>query len=541
MLAVRAQIGPPPLGPEACSRRAGLTTQNIIKGGQLVKAAIYARQSLDVTEGIDRQIARCQKLIDAKDWTLGATYRDNDTSATKSRGAGTAWAEMLAAVKAKEIDVVVAVDLDRLLRTTTDMVALIALGGRVLTVDGEIDLTTADGEFRATMLAGIARFEVRRKSERQIRANNHRVDNGLPVPGGRRRFGFESDHLTVRPDEAEWIRFMYGEALNGSSLRSIAAKMNDEGVPCVTKGTWDSRRIRKILVNPAYSGKVIHGGQGYDSSVVPVVVDPELAAKVKSVVENPARRKSPGPARSALLSGLASCGACDEQLVSAGTGRKGAPVALYICKSVKAGLKDGQRHAAIRRALLDARIPGGVYKALQEAARRGNEPDSTDSPIGHHLATIADIERQRIVVQELATMPGANLAHTRQQLANLAIEQGEAQAKIDAAAASSGSLVGNARALVDVIARTEATGRDLADMHDMIELDASEEGSKTTAAFLVENLIIREEYAKLWRALTLEEKRSLIRATLRIVVHPVAPKQTSSERIQIKAVQTAMG
>ena len=137
----------------------------------MTRAAIYLRQSLDVQEGIDRQRARCEQLVAAKGWQLTIEYADNDTSASKARGDGTAWARMLAGV-GHDFDVIVAVDLDRLLRTTRDLNVLIERGARVVTVDGEIDLTTADGEFRATMLAGIARFEVRRKSERQRRAKS---------------------------------------------------------------------------------------------------------------------------------------------------------------------------------------------------------------------------------------------------------------------------------------------------------------------------------------------------------------------------------
>ena len=43
-------------------------------------------------------------------------YTDNSVSASKARGKGTAWAKMLAAAERNEFDVIVAVDLDRLLQ-----------------------------------------------------------------------------------------------------------------------------------------------------------------------------------------------------------------------------------------------------------------------------------------------------------------------------------------------------------------------------------------------------------------------------------------
>lgn len=88
---------------------------------------------------------------------------------------------MLSHVGSGKFDVIVARDLDRLLRTLQDLVKLIDLGAKVATVDGEINLTTADGEFRATMLAAVARFEIRRKSERAIGANETRRPDVLAL------------------------------------------------------------------------------------------------------------------------------------------------------------------------------------------------------------------------------------------------------------------------------------------------------------------------------------------------------------------------
>ncbi|HEU0205776.1 MAG TPA: recombinase family protein, partial [Pseudolysinimonas sp.] len=75
----------------------------------MTTAAIYLRQSEDVSEGISRQRDRCTALVEARGWTLGLEYADNDTSASKSRGPGTAWARMMTAARAGRIDVVVAV------------------------------------------------------------------------------------------------------------------------------------------------------------------------------------------------------------------------------------------------------------------------------------------------------------------------------------------------------------------------------------------------------------------------------------------------
>lgn len=276
-------------------------------------AVIYARQSLDVTEGIDRQLDRCRRLIEARGWRVVREYIDNDTSATKRRGAGTAWHDMLTDLSRGIADVVVAVDLDRLLRSTRDLLAITDTGARVLTVDGEIDLTTADGEFRATMLAGIARFEIRRKGERQKRANEARAAKGRPGPG-RRRYGYETDGITPREAEAANVRHAFHHVADGGSLRSLVQWFRDNNVDPAPGKVWDQRRLRDMLLNPWYAGYVKFRGDVIKSDVVVPIVDEELADNVRAILMDPSRRTSPGPKPRHLLSHLVYCGVCGSPL-----------------------------------------------------------------------------------------------------------------------------------------------------------------------------------------------------------------------------------
>jgi len=311
-------------------------------------AAIYARQSEDVSEGIARQLVRCRALAAARGWEIVREYTDNDTSASKQRGKGTQWARMLGELREGVAPVVIAVDLDRLLRDTRDLFEIIDTGARVLTVDGEIDLTTADGEFRATMLAGIARFEVRRKSERQLRANASRADLGKPIPG-RRRYGYETDAVTPRPDEAAVVRRMFDHVAAGGSLRSLTRALVDEGVSPAPGRAWGMRRVRDILLNEHYAGAVRHKGRVFPSEHVTPLVDAEQAAEVRAILNDPGRRTTPGPKAQHLLSGIAHCAVCGLPLNY---------MRAYVCKAGKAG------HPSITAALLEPPVLDAVATAL---------------------------------------------------------------------------------------------------------------------------------------------------------------------------------
>jgi len=298
-----------------------------------MRAAAYLRQSVDHSEGIERQRTRTLKLIEARGWDLAAEFTDNDISASKERGPHTGWGRMLDGI-GRDFEVVVAVDLDRLLRSTRDLNVLIELGARVVTVDGEIDLTTADGEFRATMLAAIARFEVRRKSERQKRANEQRAAKGQYL-GRHRPFGFEKDGRTPRPEECEAIRDGYRAYLAGMSLSSIARDWNARGLRTGQDGEWERTAVRAVLRNPRYVGRVRYRGQIIvDSEGVPVkaawpaVVDEDTWEAAQAIMAGATGRK---PRGRHLLTGVALCGVCGAPVQSGGNARRG--VRGYRCSA----------------------------------------------------------------------------------------------------------------------------------------------------------------------------------------------------------------
>ena len=72
--------------------------------------------------------------------------------------------------------------------------------------------------------------------------------------GGQRRSKLEID-----PETAEVVRAMYDRAGEGASPRVIATELNNTGVPSPSGGTWDSRKVRRILLNSVYAGVIVIG------------------------------------------------------------------------------------------------------------------------------------------------------------------------------------------------------------------------------------------------------------------------------------------
>ena len=74
--------------------------------------------------------------------------------------------------------------------------------------------------------------------------------------GGRGRWRLEID-----PEPSEVVRAMYDSAVRHASSRTIATDLNDKVIPSPSGGTWDSKQVHRILLNPV-NARVIVVGEG---------------------------------------------------------------------------------------------------------------------------------------------------------------------------------------------------------------------------------------------------------------------------------------
>jgi site-specific DNA recombinase len=311
------------------------------------RAAIYLRQSIKEDEGIERQRSRCEKLVEGRGWRMLPTYEDNDTSATKPRGKGTAWMRLLADIDAGLVDVVVAVNLDRLLRGIGDLHELMRRGVQVITVEGDLDLSTETGELQATVLAGAARFEVRRRASRAAASAASRRAAGHPTSGlaahGYRWLkeherGSGGGRYAIVEQEAAEIRFMFSGALAGSPLASICRELNESGSRTRKGAPWRASTLRRLLISPFHAGLLpppMPLGEGgrrehYRAELVdidacepgswPAIVTVDELRAVRSRLLDPLRTTNGGSTSNAsLLAALARCGVCGGAIRTATT------------------------------------------------------------------------------------------------------------------------------------------------------------------------------------------------------------------------------
>ncbi|MDX2340753.1 recombinase family protein [Micrococcus sp. M4NT] len=296
------------------------------------EVAAYVRASMDRKGDrwtLETQLKKIRALVEAKDWEIVGVYEDNAVSATKRRRDGTKWSEMLQDARAGRFSKVVAVDMDRLLRSTKDLNTLIDLGLQVVTVDGEIDLSTADGEFRATMLAALARFEGRRKAERQIRSNERRRAEGIPVSAWK-SFGWTKAGEMIE-EEADAVRRAFDSFLGDPSLsiRRIRDDLNQAGHRTARGSEFSVDAVRYLLANPLYAGLIkhyssneLHPVNPKGEAFKPIVAEATWRLAVAKLDDNVRRSARQGNQPKHLLSSVGLCGKCGATLVSGTNSRK---------------------------------------------------------------------------------------------------------------------------------------------------------------------------------------------------------------------------
>ena len=213
----------------------------------MTRAVIYVRISKDregAGLGVDRQREDCVALAERMGWLVVGTYTDNDISAYSGK-LRPGYTSMMKSLEQGDADAIIAWHTDRLHRSPRELESFIDLcerqGLSVQTVRaGVIDLSNASGRMVARMLGAAARHEVEHAVERQKRAKMQAAMDGK-YRGGRRPFGYESDGVTVRPQEAAELLAATQRVLAGVSLSQIAREWNGRHVLTTMGNTWRSR------------------------------------------------------------------------------------------------------------------------------------------------------------------------------------------------------------------------------------------------------------------------------------------------------------
>jgi DNA invertase Pin-like site-specific DNA recombinase len=330
-----------------------------------IRAAIYARQSLDRSgEGaaVDRQVADCRRLATARGWEVAHVLSDNDMSASTGRRRP-GYERLLDLMLTGQVQAVIVWHVDRLTRRLVDLEQVITIcettGVRLATVTGDLDLSTDTGRMLARILASVARGEVERKGSRQRAANRQRAEGGH-MGWTRRPFGYDRDEtgrVVVTDEEADALRAAADMVLDGATLAAAVRMLDDKGLTTTGRRVlrdddgqplrdeagqvqhgpalpWNVTSLRRALLNPRYSGRVVYRGVPIPDTTGqwPVILEAGTQDRLAEILRDSKRRQQQGTEVKHLLSGLARCGRCGAVLFASPMGPKDARWLVYKCR-----------------------------------------------------------------------------------------------------------------------------------------------------------------------------------------------------------------
>jgi putative DNA-invertase from lambdoid prophage Rac len=184
--------------------------------GKIVRVALYARVSTAGQQSVPAQLEALREYAHRRGWVIAQEVAEVGSGA-KARPKREA---LMAAARARTIDAIAVVKLDRWGRSLADLVTsmqeLVELKVAFVSIADSIDLTTAAGQALAGMLSVFAQFERQLIIERVRSGMNHAKRHGM-------RSGKAIGRPATVAKRATEIRALAHEGL---SMAAIARKLD---------------------------------------------------------------------------------------------------------------------------------------------------------------------------------------------------------------------------------------------------------------------------------------------------------------------------
>ena len=233
-----------------------------------LRVAAYCRVSTDSDEqatSYDAQIEHYTTYINGHpDWTLAGIYADDGISGTNTKKREE-FNRMIDEGMAGSIDMVITKSISRFARNTLDCLKYIRqLKEKSIPVFFEkenINSMDSKGEVMLTIMASLAQQESQSLSQNVKLGLQYRYQQGEIQVNCNRFLGFTKDEnkrLIVVPEEAEIIKRIYREYLEGASMLKIKRGLEADGIlNGAGNEKWHTSNINQILRNEKYIGDAL--------------------------------------------------------------------------------------------------------------------------------------------------------------------------------------------------------------------------------------------------------------------------------------------
>ena len=108
-----------------------------------------------------------------------------------------------------------------------------------------------------TIIASYAQEESLSASENQKWRVRQQFQNGKPWRGFMMGYRYDGEKYVIVPEEAEVVRSIFRDYLDGKGIAAIMKRLNEEGILTQQGFTWHQSAVSRILRNYAYTGNLL--------------------------------------------------------------------------------------------------------------------------------------------------------------------------------------------------------------------------------------------------------------------------------------------
>ena len=249
------------------------------------KCGLYLRVSTEdqAREGfsLPEQRERLETFCKFKGYEIVDYYEDAGISA-KTGNYRPEFERLKSDIKAKKINTLVALKLDRITRSICDWEKLITFldenNAYLDCANDEINTTTANGKMISRLLMSVSQNEIERTSERTKVGLAGAIKSGhIPhvAPLG---YKHEEKRLVIDYSTKDIVVRIFDLYYNGYSYQKISNLFNEEKV--LGKDNWRDSTIQTILENEIYKGDFVHGKRTKHPTYYEDVVEPIVSKEM---------------------------------------------------------------------------------------------------------------------------------------------------------------------------------------------------------------------------------------------------------------------
>ena len=312
------------------------------------KCGLYMRVSTEdqVREGfsLPEQKERLEAFCKFKGYEIIDYYQDAGISA-KTGNYRPEFERLKSDIKAKKINTIIALKLDRITRSIYDWEDIVKFldenNAYIDCANDEINTTTANGKMVARLLMSVSQNEIERTSERTKVGLAGAIKSGhIPhiAPLG---YKHEDKKLVIDYSTKDIVVRIFDLYYNGYSYQKISNLFNEEKV--LGKDNWRDSTIVTILENEIYKGDFVHGKRTKHPTYYEDVVEPIISKEMWSDCQVQKKKNSRSYQRTLTYLYLQKlkCPKCNRILGGKATTKKnGNTYFYYYCNDCKIEFKE---------------------------------------------------------------------------------------------------------------------------------------------------------------------------------------------------------